>query len=103
MTYKYYKAIHSVIINQYPKYDVNPSNCVGDIKQNHWTIKYRSHRSRNEVTHRVILNQYPKYDVNPLNSVAIISKITRSWNIGQHQIRYTAFGWSSQYVSVCQV
>ena len=42
MTYRYYEVTHSVILNEYPKYDVNPSNCVGDIKQNQWTKKYRN-------------------------------------------------------------
>ena len=40
MTYKYDEVTHSVILNQYPNYDVNPSNSVGDIMQNHWTMKY---------------------------------------------------------------
>ena len=40
MTYKYHEVTYSVILNQYPKYDVNPSNSVGDIKQNHCTLKY---------------------------------------------------------------
>ena len=31
-----------VILIDYPKYDIHPSNGLTDIRQNHWTMKYRS-------------------------------------------------------------
>ena len=70
MTYKTYEVTNSVILNQYLKYDVNPCNTVGDIKQNHWTIKYSTLTQKYyEVTQCIILNQHPKYDLNPSNGI----------------------------------
>ena len=30
-----------VILVDYPKYDIHPSTSLTDIRQNHWTMKYR--------------------------------------------------------------
>ena len=35
---KWYEFICDVKLTHYPKYDVNPLNSVGDIRQNHWTM-----------------------------------------------------------------
>ena len=59
---------HSLIIW---KYDTNPSNSLGDIRQSHWTMKYRSHRPtfilRSNV--RSYWSLIPKYDVHTSNSL----------------------------------
>ena len=68
-----YKVIHSVRLKRYLKYDVFLYDKVRDaflfdtlrdIRQNHWTMKYRSQRPAKiyEVTHSMKLNKYPKYD-----------------------------------------
>ena len=38
----FYEVILCVTLIYYPKYDLHPSNSFQDIRQNHWTMKYRS-------------------------------------------------------------
>ena len=38
----FYKVDLCVTLIHYPKYNISPSNSLQDMKQNHWTIKYRS-------------------------------------------------------------
>ena len=51
--------------------DTHASNCLGDIRQSHWTMKYRSHRPtfilRSNV--RSYGSLIPKYDVHTSNSL----------------------------------
>ena len=42
VAYKQYEVTRSVKLNKYPKHDANLLDRVRDIRQNHWTIKYRS-------------------------------------------------------------
>ena len=37
----FYKVDLGVTVIHYPKYNFSPSNSLQDMKQNHWTIKYR--------------------------------------------------------------
>ena len=69
-------ALHWLIII---KYNVHTSNSLQDIRQNHWTMKYRSQRHRfilrsNVMSYRLIINVgshrliIPKYDVHTCTS-----------------------------------
>ena len=42
MTHIFYNVDLWVTLIHYPKYNISPSNSLQDIKQNRWTIKYRS-------------------------------------------------------------
>lgn len=48
LTWKLHEINHSVSLNQYLKYDQNPWNSVGNVQQNHWTMKYLSHPDSHE-------------------------------------------------------
>ena len=63
---------HTVSLSEYKSlYDTHASNSLGDIRQNHWTMKYRSHRSTFILRSKV--GSYwpiiPKYDVHIPNSL----------------------------------
>ena len=58
-----------VTLIHYPKYNISPSNNLQDMKQNRWTIKYRS------LTYKYLVRSI--YII-----LKILSKITRPWNIG---------------------
>ena len=70
------------------KYDTHASSSLGDIRQNHWTMKYRSHR------HTFILRSnvgsywliIPMYYVHISNSLQDINKTTVPWNIGHSDL-----------------
>ena len=49
---------------QYSNYDICPSNSVQDIRQNYWTMKYRS-LTYIQFSVCVKLNQYLHYNINP--------------------------------------
>ena len=79
----------------YPKYNISPSNSLQDMEQNYWTVKYRSlayiylmmsifvsHRSN--IPTMMFIHQI---------FLKILSKITRSWNIG-HVDLYLFWGQS---------
>ena len=42
MTYKKYEVTRSVKLNKYLKYDAYLLDGARDIRQNHWTVQYRS-------------------------------------------------------------
>ena len=42
MTYKKYEVIRSMKLNKYPKYDAYLLDRARDIRQNYWTMSYRS-------------------------------------------------------------
>ena len=68
----------------YPKYNVSPSNSLQDMKQNCWTIKYRS------LTYIYLVRSMyvSHWSIIPTMMfihqiiLKILSKITRPWNIG---------------------
>ena len=61
MTYKYNKAIDSVRLNKYPNYDAFLFDRVGDTRQTHCTMKYRSECPiKYKVTRNVTLNKYSR-------------------------------------------
>ena len=63
MTYKKYEVSDSVRLNKYPKNDAFLVDRVGEIRQNHWTMKYiNSDLQKYEVTRSVKLKKYTKYD-----------------------------------------
>ena len=72
----FYEVDLCVTLIYYPKYNTSPSNSIQDIKQNHWTIKYRSltyiysMRSISCVT----LIHYTNYDVHPSNNLEDIKQ-----------------------------
>ena len=76
------------------KYDTHPSNNVWDLRQNHWTMKYRSQ------WHTFILRAnfwpywpiIPKYDVHKLNS---LQDITQNQWIKKYRSRWPTFILSS--------
>ena len=79
----------------YPKYNISPSNSLQDIKQNCWTIKYRSltyiYLIRSiYVTHWSII---PTMMFIHQIILKILSRITRPWNIG-HIDLYLLWGQS---------
>ena len=63
------------------KYDTHASNSLGDIRQSHWTMKYRSHRPtfvlRSNV--RSYWPLIPKYDVRTSNNLQ--DKMQNHWAI----------------------
>ena len=77
MTYIYFQVKCHVILTYNPKVrcSYSISNSLQDIKQNHWTMKYRSHSlfilRSNTGSYWLII---PKYDVHTLNSLQDIGK-----------------------------
>ena len=75
-----------VTLIHYPKYmyNISPSNSLQDIKQNHWTIKYRS------LTYIYLMRSIfvPDWSTLPIMMfihqiiLKILNKITIPWNIG---------------------
>ena len=94
--YIFYKVDLWVTLIHYPKYNISPSNSLQDIKQNRWTIKYRSLtyiyfvRSIYVSHWSIIPTMMFIYQI----IMKILSKITRPWNIG-HVDLYLLWGQSS--------
>ena len=85
----------------YPKYNVSPSNSFQEMKQNRWTIKYRSliyiYLVRSMyVSHWSII---PTMMFIHQIILRILSKITRRWNIGHVDI----FNLRSKFGSHCLI
>ena len=88
--YIFYKVDLWVTLIHYPKYNISPSNSLQDMKQNRWTIKYRS------LTYiHLISSIYVSYwSIIPTMIcihqiiLKILSKITRPWNIGHADFIY---------------
>ena len=90
-----YKVDLWVTVIHYPKYNVSPSNSLQDMKQNLWTIKYRS------LTYIYLIRSMyvSHWSIVPIMMFShqmilkILSKITRPWNIG-HVDLYLLWGQS---------
>ena len=73
-----------VTLIHYHKHNISPSNSLWDMKQNHWTIKYRSLT----YTYLMRLIFASHWSIIPTKmfshqiTLKISSKITRPWNIG---------------------
>ena len=81
--HNYFEVIVWVILSHYLKI-----YRLGDIRQNHWTMKYNSHRPTfifrsNVGSHWPII---PKYGVHISNVLQDICKITGPWNIGHSDL-----------------
>ena len=84
----FYKIDLWVTAIHYPKYNVSPSNSHQDMKQNRWTIKYRS------LTYIYLVRSMyvSHWSIIPTMMfihqiiLKILSKITRPWNIGHVDI-----------------
>ena len=82
----------------YTKYNVSPSNSLQDMKQNRWTIKYRS------LTYIYLVRSMylSHWSIIPTMMfihqiiLKILSKITRPWNIG-HVGLYLLWGQSKDH------
>ena len=91
----FYKVNLWVTLIQYLKNNISPSNNLQDMKQNHWTIKYRSLTYiylvwSIYVSHWSII---PTMMFIHQIILKILSKITRPWNIG-HADLYLLWGQS---------
>ena len=86
-----------VTLIHYPKYNISPSNSLKDMKQNRWTIKYRSLTYMYIYLIRSICMTH--WSIIPTMMfihqiiLKILSKITRPWNIG-HVDLYLLWGQS---------
>ena len=82
--YIFYEINLCVTLIHYIKYDLHPSDSLQDLRQNHWTIKYRS------LTHICLIRPtFVSYWSIIQNIIflhqtvfKILSKITGPWNIG---------------------
>ena len=80
----FYKVDLWVALIQYHKYNISPSNSLQDMKQNHWTIKYRS------LTYIYLIRSIYVSHWSIISTMLfihqiilkILRKITRPWNIG---------------------
>ena len=96
-----YKVELWVTVIHYPKYNVSPSNSLQDMKQNRWTIKYRS------LTYIYLVRSMyvSHWSIIPTMTfihqiiLKILSKITRPWNIGHVDI----FTLRSKFGSHCLI
>ena len=99
--YIFYKVNLWVTLIHYPKYNISPSNSLQDMKQNHWTIKYRS------LTYIYLIRSIymSHWSIMPTMMfihqiiLRILSKITSPWNIGHVDI----FTLRSKFGSHCLI
>ena len=84
LTYIFYKVNLYVTLIHYIKYDLHPSNSLQDIRQNHWTMNYRS---QNHLC--VTLIHYPKYNICPSNSLQVIEQ--NHWTMKYRSLTYIYF------------
>ena len=95
LTHIFYEFDLCVTLIHYPKYNISLSNSLQDIKQNHWTIKYRS------LTYIYLMRSMfvRHWSITPTMMcihqiiLKILSKITRPWTIG-HVDLYLFWGQS---------
>ena len=85
LTNIFYKVDLWVTLIHYPKYNISPSNSLQDIKQNCCTIKYRSLTYIYLIRSIYVSHWSIKLTMMFIHQIIlkILSKITRSWNIGQ--------------------
>ena len=85
-----YKVDLWVTLIHYPKYNTSPSNSLQDMKQNRWTIKYRS------LTYIYLIRSIYVSHWSIIRTMmfiiqiilTILSKITRPWNVGHVDLYY---------------
>ena len=85
-----------VTLIHYPKYNVSPSNSLQDMKQNCWTIHYRSLIYYRYLVRSIYVSHWsiiPTMMFIHQIILKILSKITRPWNIG-HVDLYLLWGQS---------
>ena len=89
-----------ILWGHYTKYDIPPSNSLQDIKQNHWTMKYRS-PTYIYFMRSIFVSQWsiiPSMTFIHQAAFKILGKITQPWNIGHSNLylkiqKPMSYGW----------